>query len=189
MRGRYKIYLLLTNTKTVFSSLINLYTKDVYNHSSLCLDKELKDVYSFGRKRVRNPLYAGFVKEDINKILTVFPDTQCLLYEIEINPVQYFKLINILNKFELNESYYTYNLLGVLGYVIDKEIGSDSSYYCSQFVGSVLKEADILYEDKNTRKIRPLELIDESRMRLVYSGYLKDYLLFEKKKGKSVFNI
>ncbi|USK36883.1 hypothetical protein LIS77_13090 [Cytobacillus firmus] len=58
-----KIYILLTDTGTLFTRLIKLYTKKPYNHASISIDPELKEVYSFGRKTAKNPFIGGFVKE------------------------------------------------------------------------------------------------------------------------------
>ena len=62
-----KVYILLTDTGTLFTKLIKLYTKKPYNHASISFDLELLEVYSFGRKTARNPFIGGFVKEDVNK--------------------------------------------------------------------------------------------------------------------------
>ncbi|MCL1950335.1 MAG: hypothetical protein FWF59_11445 [Turicibacter sp.] len=51
-----EIYIVLTKTSSVASKLIGCYTKKPYSHVSIAFDKELKQVYSFGRKR---PNYFG----------------------------------------------------------------------------------------------------------------------------------
>lgn len=45
------VYLLLTDTGTVFSTAIKKYTRKPYNHASLALDQQLTEVYSFARKK------------------------------------------------------------------------------------------------------------------------------------------
>ena len=54
-----KIYILLTDTGTLFTNLIKLYTKKTYNHASISFDSELSEVYSFGRKTAKTHLLAG----------------------------------------------------------------------------------------------------------------------------------
>ena len=51
-----KIYILLTDTGTLFTNLIKLYTKKPYNHASISFDSKLSEVYSFGRKTARKPI-------------------------------------------------------------------------------------------------------------------------------------
>ena len=54
------IYILLTKTSSVFSRIIALFMGDKYTHSAISLDKNLDKMYSFGRKRINNPLLLGF---------------------------------------------------------------------------------------------------------------------------------
>lgn len=58
-----KIYLLLTDTGTLFSKLIKCYTKKPYNHASIAFDGELSTVYSFGRKKPKNPFCADLFRK------------------------------------------------------------------------------------------------------------------------------
>ena len=82
-----KIYILLTDTGTLFTKFIKLYTKKPYNHASLSFDSELSEVYSFGRKTARNPFIGGFVKEDVNEGL--FKQANCAIYSLTVNDVQF----------------------------------------------------------------------------------------------------
>ena len=70
LKSRY-IYIMLSKTGTLFSETIRVYTKDYYNHASLGLDEGLYNLYSFGRKTPKNPLIAGFIKEDIEGPYTI----------------------------------------------------------------------------------------------------------------------
>ena len=61
-----KIYIILTHTGTVLSRIIKIYTKDEFSHVSIALDKDLKQMYSFGRLNPYNPFIGGFIHEYIN---------------------------------------------------------------------------------------------------------------------------
>lgn len=50
MNRDVEIYVLLTNTGTLFSKTIRWYTKNMLNHASIAFDRDLNEVYSFGRK-------------------------------------------------------------------------------------------------------------------------------------------
>ena len=52
-----KVYIVLTQTGTILSRAVKLYTGKQYNHASIALDEELEELYSFGRV---NP-YNAFV--------------------------------------------------------------------------------------------------------------------------------
>lgn len=46
------IYIVLTRTNTLISRIIRLFMNDEYTHAAIALDKELNNMYSFGRKYV-----------------------------------------------------------------------------------------------------------------------------------------
>ena len=115
-----KIYILLTDTGTLFTKLIKLYTKKPYNHASLSFDSKLSEVYSFGRKTARNPFIGGFVKEDVNKGL--FKEANCAVYALTVNEVQMKKMNRYIKEIEAQKGQYHYNLLGLLGFLLNKPI-------------------------------------------------------------------
>jgi hypothetical protein len=55
-----KVYIVLTSTTTYLARIIRTYTKDEYSHSSISLDKELNQMYSFGRLNPYIPWWGGF---------------------------------------------------------------------------------------------------------------------------------
>ena len=59
-----EIFLVYSANNSLLSKAIQCYTKETYNHVSIALDKDLNNTYSFGRKKMSNPLIGGFVKED-----------------------------------------------------------------------------------------------------------------------------
>lgn len=65
MSDNKNIYVLLTDTGTMFTKLIKRITAAPYNHASLALDENLNEVFSFGRKCANNPWVGGFVEEDV----------------------------------------------------------------------------------------------------------------------------
>ncbi|KIL48246.1 hypothetical protein KP78_16930 [Jeotgalibacillus soli] len=71
------IFLLLTNTHTFFTRLIQSFTHAKYNHISIAFDSELNELYSFGRKSLVWPLFSGFRQEDIKNGL-IYANTSCI---------------------------------------------------------------------------------------------------------------
>lgn len=49
------VFILLTNTGTLFTKVIQGYTRAPYNHASISFNRELSELYSFGRKNPNNP--------------------------------------------------------------------------------------------------------------------------------------
>ena len=65
--GNQYLYIVLTRTNTTMSRLIQIFKNDKYTHAAISFDKNLNQMYSFGRKHTFNPFIGGFKKEDINK--------------------------------------------------------------------------------------------------------------------------
>lgn len=60
-----KIYIMLTHTGTLLSNIIKSYTKTEYSHVSIALDKDLRELYSFGRVNPYVAFIGGLVKESL----------------------------------------------------------------------------------------------------------------------------
>ena len=60
-----KIYIIVSYTGTILSQIIKIKTKDKYAHVSIALDRELEELYSFGRVNPYIPILGGFVHEGI----------------------------------------------------------------------------------------------------------------------------
>ena len=73
MERDVSVFILLTNTGTLFTKVIQSYTKAPYNHASISFDRELSELYSFGRKHPSNPFDGGFVVEGGGVVIS--PDT------------------------------------------------------------------------------------------------------------------
>lgn len=168
-----KIYILLTDTGTLFTNLIKLYTKKPYNHASISFDSELSEVYSFGRKTARNPFICGFVKEDVDKGL--FKEANCAVYALTVNEVQLQKMNGYIKEIEAQKGEYRYNLMGLLGFLFNKPIKRKKAFFCSQFVATVLKECNIIDFGKSPSLVAPNDLRKVSKCQLVYEGELKAY--------------
>ena len=94
MQKRHYLYIVLTRTSTVISKLIQLFTKDEYTHASISLDRDLKNMYSFGRKVHYNPVFGGFTHEQINKgLYKIHKILPGVIIEIEVSKEQYEKII------------------------------------------------------------------------------------------------
>ena len=61
------IYVILSQTGTMFSRVLKFFTHAEYNHASISLTPTLEQMFSFGRLNPRNPFVGGFVEEGKNK--------------------------------------------------------------------------------------------------------------------------
>ena len=171
------IYIVLTDTGTVFTKTIKTYTKAPYNHSSLSLDKDLIQLYSFGRKKPNNPFKAGFVQEDVlNGTYKKYPKTTCAIYEVQVSPRQYQKIERMIALFQKNNKKTIYNLLGVFGVAVKAPFEPQGSYFCSQFVAEILHRAGIRFWPKLPSLVEPDDFRRVLKPHLIYEGVLADYV-------------
>ncbi|WP_047985581.1 hypothetical protein [Ornithinibacillus californiensis] len=173
MLGEKKIYLLLSDTGTMFTRLIKSYTRKPYNHASIAFDADLKEVYSFGRKTARNPFIGGFVREDMDSAL--FTQADCAIYSLTVTNEDLHKMHRFIQLIGENKELYRYNLLGLFGVLVKKPIKRKNAFFCSQFVASVLKESSAINFDKDLSLVQPTDLLRSADFELVYEGRLKDY--------------
>ncbi|KAB8139362.1 hypothetical protein F9U64_00780 [Gracilibacillus oryzae] len=170
------VYIMLSDTGTLFTTMIKKYTKAPYNHASISFDPELKELYSFGRKNPKNPLHGGFVKEDIwTGTFRRYPDTICVIYKLEVSERQKAKMRRVLNVFIKNNNKYLYNILGVLGVSVKEPIEFSNSYFCSQFVAEILNRSGIKLWDKLSVMITPDDFRSCDQLELIYEGKLLEF--------------
>ncbi len=169
-----KGYILLSDTGTLLTKLIKLYTKKPYNHASISFDSKLCEVYSFGRKSVRNPFVGGFVREDLKSSL--FYQADCAIYSFEVNEVQFEMMKEYILEIEKERKQYRYNFLGLFGFLFNRPIKREKAFFCSQFVAAVLKEGSVIDFEKPLSLVAPNDLQQVTAFQLVYQGKLKDYI-------------
>lgn len=169
-----EIYILLSNTGTLFSRTIKLYTKAPYNHTSIGFDMELKELYSFGRKKPNNPLFAGFVRENMRH--DFFRNATCCIYKLTISDNEYLSIRHLLEEFKIEKEKYRYNLIGLLGVMLNYPIKRDYHYFCSQFVATLLQESGTCYFDKDLGLVKPSDFHYLKNATLIYEGTFYDYI-------------
>lgn len=169
------IYILLTDTGTILTRCIKLFTKSPYNHSSISLDSRLEQVYSFGRKETDNPFHGGFVKENVQNDLFRF--SKCKIYRYKVTIEQYLKLKQKLLEFEKEKYKYKYNFLGLIGVMFKQKWVRPNAFFCSQFVAYILDEVGISVQGKPNYLMTPNDLVSFLNLQLVFHGTLHEYLM------------
>lgn len=170
------VFILLTNTGTLFTQIIQTYTRAPYNHASISFNRELSEMYSFGRKNPNNPLNGGFVKEDIKTgTFSKYPNTTCVIYELKVTEREVEKMKRVLQVFIQKREKYLYNILGVIGIALKEPVEFSNSYFCSQFVAEILQRSGIKIWDKLPALVTPDDFRQSDRMKLIYEGKLSEY--------------
>lgn len=171
-----KIYILISKTSTVPSKIIKFWTREPYAHTSLALDIELREMYSFARKGLWNPFYCGFITEDIEKgIFGRDVDTKCIVFELAITAEQHALVLKELEKFKSNAQKYRYNYWGIVGVIMNRAVERKYNYFCSQFVANILDRAGIHLIDKPPGLVRPNDFRNCKKLCIVYKGLLANY--------------
>ncbi len=174
MVGKKKeIFIILSFTGTILSRIIKLYTKDEYCHVSIALDKELNDIYSFGRINAYNPFVAGFIKEGLDiGTFKRFKKTKAAIYSVPVSGYQYYRIKKKINQFKKEKNKYGFNFLGVIGVAFHIPIKRKNYYYCSEFVKYIIEDAKIDMSIPHLPK--PIDFKGKE-LNLIYKGLLKKY--------------
>ena len=176
MEADRSVFILLTNTGTLFTRVIQTYTKAPYNHASISFNRELSELYSFGRKHPNNPLNGGFVKEDIRTgTYSKYPNTTCVIYELQVTEREIEKMKRVLQVFIQKHQKYLYNILGVIGIALKEPVEFSNSYFCSQFVAEILERSGIKIWNKLPALVTPDDFRKSDRLNLIYEGKLSEY--------------
>lgn len=167
------LYIVLTRTNTVLSRLIHFIKNDEYTHAAISLDKNLCQMYSFGRKYVYNPFLGRFRHEGLNEgVYKLCKTVPGIIMELEISQEQYERIEDLLEQFILNSNYYKYNYKGLIFGLINKPMQEDDTFLCSEFVYHLLKESEIADLNISRNLVRPQSLLD-IKSKVVYKGDLK----------------
>lgn len=172
------IYIMLSQTGTNCSKILQLFTRAPYNHASIALDEDLNSLYSFARQNLYIPLIGGFVKENINEGVYKLHDyTICQIYRIVVSEEQYLNLQQSISNFEKNKNKYSYNFVGLVAMLFNIPHHRQYHYVCSQFVAYVLQASKSVELEKHFSLMRPQDFSVLPEVDLVYSGKLADYLI------------
>lgn len=173
------VYIVISKTSTLPSNVIKMWTKEPYAHTSLALDIELNEMYSFARKKLNNPFNCGFISEDITSgVFGRDVDTVCRVSRLRITEEQYVALTDKLSIFKDNKDAYKYNYWGILGVMVNRPVERDYNYFCSQFVYRILEESGIELFNKDPGLVRPEDFRTWDGLELIYEGKLNRYRQF-----------
>ncbi len=169
-----KIYIVLTFTGTYLSKIIKWWTKNEFSHVSISLDRQLQEMYSFGRKNAYDIFRAGLVHEYIDKgTFKRFKNTKCKIYSLEVTNKQYEIIKKEVLEMYDNKEKYKFNLLGLLCVSINKKVNRKNYYYCAEFVKHIFDTADV--ENNLPYIVKPEDFKLIKGLEEIYQGYLRDY--------------
>ena len=173
-----KIYIILSQTGTLFARLLKIITGDEYNHASISLDRELTQMYSFGRKVVNNPFNGGFIHESLSYgVFGKFRNTKAMIVEVELTDEQFLAIQNKINQMDQMKGDYKYNFRGLFFGVLHIPCKRKFHFYCSEFVRNILQDIGFNIEVPHNKCVKPKHLLQVEHTR-VYKGNLHAYPSF-----------
>jgi hypothetical protein len=145
------IYIVISNTGSVASEVISVFTQKQHNHASLSFDRELKTIISYnGGERVYPP--------GLNREMLAFfnkkPGASILIYSLACTHDQKKAILDKVR--EINREGSAYNLIGL----VLKYSHKPNIMVCSQFVYKMLRSVGLSYFSKEDGNVRPTDLIE-----------------------------
>ncbi len=178
------IYVMLSRTHTIPARLIRLYSRVPYSHTSIALDPELSQMYSFARKGVWNPLNSGFIREDINSgILGRDKNVYCSIYAVPVSDEQYEAVKREIDHFINNHDQYGYNFVGLFAAMLELNIEDGKHFMCSQFVNHIFDKSGMPLFDEDKNLIKPYDFHIKLKNYRIYRGKLTEYRSFLKRRS------
>lgn len=170
------VYIVISQTGTVLSRLIGLFTKCDYNHSSLSLDESLETMFSFGRLDPYDPLVGGFVREGRNiGTFKRFSNTRVMVLQVPVGENSYEAIKEEIREMYIRRNRYRYNYEGLFLAAIGVDLRRKRAFYCSQFVRNVLVENQAIEAGALPKVTTPKDFLTLSKAKVVYEGLLRAY--------------
>ena len=170
------IYIVQMHTNTIPANIVKIFTGYKYSHVSLSFEKNCDNTYSFGRRKVNNPLNGGFVKENkYGEFFKKFNKTMCRVFEIEVTKKQYDELRFIINKMEENKERYGYDFIGTFFRFFKIPVTFKNKSVCSIFLAEVLEKTKIYKFNKRLCFVKPEDFENMRNSKLIYEGKYLEY--------------
>ncbi len=147
----HNLYIVLSDTGSLTSQVVSLFTEKDYNHASISFDKQLRTLVSYnGGERVNPP----GMNAELLSYLAKKENARVYVYSLAVTEAQKRKMAQKIR--EINTDGSAYNLLGMFL----KQSYKPNIMYCSQFVYTLLEYAGVNYFKKDRNNIKPTDLVE-----------------------------
>ena len=170
------IYIVLTQTSSVLSRIIKVFTRAQYNHSSISLSSRLEPMYSFGRLRPYNPFWGGYVKEyPTAGTFRRFPKTVAAVLELKVSEETYESIRNHLEKMYAEKDRYHYNFVGLCLAAFHVRYHPKDQYFCSELIRELFLKYGVPNAEMLPEVVEPSWFLSYPNTQLIYQGLMKEY--------------
>lgn len=166
------IYIALVDTPGFFAALIRGFLRQRYIHVVIASDAGLNEAYSVGRRNPAIPVFAGFEKEDKEKILHAFPSAYYRICELECTDAQKKGIMRQLKDDYQRRFHIHYAVLGLPFILFDIPFFIRDQYTCSSYIARVLQENGIWISRKHFSLVTPKDFYAYGKMRVIFEGEL-----------------
>lgn len=169
------IYILLTKSNTLLSRIVDFVTSDTYTHVSIAFDEELQTVYSSSRKNGRTLFPAGPCRENLQGgYYKKHPQIPCSVYQLQVSDETYENAKQEVAQIMSEVDHYHFNIIGLLLCRFNIPYHRKHYFFCSQFVGEILRRSHALILPKDTSLMRPSDYMKLPELLCCFRGYLSD---------------
>lgn len=175
MGSKRQLYIVLSQTGTIISTMLKAVTGAKYNHVSISLTPDLEQMYSFARLKTNMPFPGGLVKESLDGgVFKKFENTKAVIIAVDLDEDKYKEVGEYISDKYSRKGTYKYNYLGVLMAPLKKNISRNNCFYCSEFVKHILQKGCVDGAQMLPDIIHPMDFLDLPH-REIYNGILKEY--------------
>lgn len=170
------IYIVVSATDSIVSKIIRKVTGDRYAHSSISLQDDLNEMYSFGRIFPSNPFIGGFVKESVQfGAMKRFRKSEIVVIRLTVDKNKYAEINEYIKNMYVDRKKYRYNYLGLFLAKLGIHRCKANCYYCSEFIKEILDKFDMAEKDEFGEVVRPVEFLNLKKGEIIYRGRLCDF--------------
>lgn len=176
-----KIYILLSRTDTVPARVIRKFAKGEFSHVSVSLFPRTDRFYSYARRHINNPMFAGFISENIHtKVFARYPDAHCAVLSLSVSDEGYERAKKLIRYFRAHRKEATYNFIGAATVKLGLSLKRKYKFTCSQFAAFLLHYTGDVVLPKDPYLMLPNDFMNIEGATLIYDGKLKDCVIDEK---------
>ena len=176
-----KIYILLSRTDTVPARVIRKFAKGEFSHVSVSLFPRTDRFYSYARRHINNPMFAGFISENIHtKVFARYPDAHCAVLSLSVSDEGYERAKKLIRYFRAHRKEATYNFIGAATVKLGLSLKRKYKFTCSQFAAFLLHYTGDVVLPKDPYLMLPNDFMNIEGATLIYYGKLKDCIIDEK---------
>lgn len=167
------VYLLLTRTQTALARVIHALTGDSYTHAALAFDENLQTLCSFARRYPRLPLPAGLVREALDGgYYENHRYISCALYALPVTEGEWQNVRRRAEEMLARRHAYRYSVRGLIMCRLGVAESRPGKYFCSQFVGELIRDSGAIRLPKPPELMRPQDLAKLPGVSCLYKGRL-----------------